>query len=128
MADGENWRVTLCKALIQERRIVGEALGFRLVENANFDILIELYLARTEHRKVFVWSLCAAANAPYSTAYRKIRELIAAGLIVRHDDTKDRRRVEVELTRHAIQVLDGFISKLAAARGSRTCLPGPRHT
>lgn len=104
----------ICKAMILERRIVGEALGFSLVENANFDILMELYLARTERRKVFVWSLCAAANTPYSTAYRKIKELVVAGFIVRHDDRKDRRRVEVELTEHGVAMIDRLVRRVAA--------------
>ncbi|MET3436016.1 MarR family transcriptional regulator [Sphingomonas sp. 1185] len=124
MADSESWRANLCKALIHERRLMGEALGFELVENANFDILIELYLARMERRQVFVWSLCAAANAPYSTAYRKITQLVAAGLILRHDDTNDRRRVEVELTSRGVTVLDNLIRKLAGTRGSPMRLPG----
>ncbi|MDR6116595.1 MULTISPECIES: winged helix DNA-binding protein [unclassified Sphingomonas] len=114
MPDDAIRHAEVCKAMILERRIVGEALGFSLVENANFDILMELYLARAERRPVFVWSLCAAANTPHSTAYRKIKELIEAGLIVRHDDRKDRRRVEVELTESGIAMIERLVCRVAA--------------
>ena len=111
--DSENWETSICNVLIRHRRVIGTVLDFSLVENANWDMLLELYLARCERRQVFAWSLCAAANAPYSTAHRKLRELADNGWILRHEDMKDRRRVEVELTAMGAAKLEAIVKQIA---------------
>ena len=96
--DDPAWQIAICKTLVHQRRIIATTLGLPLVENPNLDILIELYLAQIEGRQVYVWSLCAAANAAYTTAHRKLKGLAEAGLILHRADSTDRRRVEIELT------------------------------
>jgi hypothetical protein len=44
------------------------------------------------------WDMCLAADVPTTTALRWINEMCGRGLVFRAADSKDRRRVFVELT------------------------------
>lgn len=114
--DDPAWQIAMCKTLVHQRRIIATALGLPLVENPNLDILIELYLAQVEERQVYVWSLCAAANAAYSTAHRKLKELAQAGLILRRTDSRDRRRVEIELTEAGSAMTRDMVTQMISVR------------
>ncbi len=87
-----------CLALLHERRVVGDLLGFRLCPDPVWDILLDLYLAHLEHRITYLWQSCVAANAPISSAHRKIGELIELGLVERTGSFADKRLVGVRLT------------------------------
>jgi DNA-binding MarR family transcriptional regulator len=87
-----------------------DAFGRDLVAAPVWDMLLELLDARLRGQCVSVSSLCIAANAPATTALRRIDDLVAAGLVRRRPDPTDRRRVFVELTDDAIHRLDRFLS------------------
>lgn len=114
--DDPAWQIAMCKTLVHQRRIIATALGLPLVENPNLDILIELYLAQAEGRQVFVWSLCAAANAAYSTAHRKLKELATAGIILQRADSRDRRRVEIVLTEPGLAIMRDMVTQMINVR------------
>ncbi len=87
-----------------------DAFGRDLVAAPVWDMLLELLDARLRGQGVSVSSLCIAANAPATTALRRIDDLVAAGLVRRRPDPTDRRRVFVELTDDAVHRLDRFLS------------------
>jgi CheY-like chemotaxis protein/DNA-binding MarR family transcriptional regulator len=87
-----------------------EAFGRDLVAAPVWDMLLELLDARLRGNGVSVSSLCIAANAPATTALRRIDDLVAAGLVRRRPDPHDKRRVFVELTDDAVCRLDRFLS------------------
>jgi len=63
-----------------------------------WDMLLDLYLNSLKNRSVPVSSLCIAASAPPTTAFRRIDALERLGLVRRGKDEEDGRRVLVELT------------------------------
>lgn len=82
-----------------------------------WDILLALYQAEINQRRVTISSCCLAANVPATTALRHIGTLCEKGLVVRVPDPLDGRRSFLELSREASEsmrrVLDAH-EKLAA--------------
>ena len=69
----------------------------KLFADPAWDILLELYAAELEQRRVSVGSLCIASRVPATTALRWIATLVGEGLIKRHSDPLDARRIFVTL-------------------------------
>lgn len=63
-----------------------------------WDILLDLYLADLDNRKIYVSSACIAAAVPSTTGLRWIAKLESSGLIVRYPDQSDQRRFWLALT------------------------------
>ncbi len=94
VADGEfpdELRLRLRRE-IKARRARERAFPTGLFADPAWDILLDLTLARLEHRQTSVSSLCIAASVPTTTALRWIKTLLEQGLIVRRPDRHDRRR------------------------------------
>ena len=102
----------ICRMLVRERHIIGEAFGSLLCANPNWDMLLALYLARHEQRFIMLTALCASSHAPESTAYLRIGDLEKCGLIVRNGDLKDRRRVEIRLSDHGVAIMSDALSRI----------------
>ncbi len=101
-----------CLALLRERRIVGDHLGFQLCPNPSWDILLDLYLAELEDRTTYLWQSCVAANTPISSAHRKIGELIEQGLVERTGSFADKRRVGIRLSALGRMKFDRMMDRL----------------
>ncbi len=63
-----------------------------------WDILLDLFVAAKEGRRVSVMSACIGAAVPSTTALRWISALEREGLLTREDDPDDARRTYVLLT------------------------------
>ena len=74
-----------------------------------WDMLLDLYLARSEGRPVSVSSLCIAAGVPPTTALRWQCQLEKNGLIKREKDNRDARRVFLSLTSVASQAIENWM-------------------
>src|SRR5688500_6420902 len=86
------------RRLISERRTRDARLGPYLFGEPAWDMLLDLYAAHDEKKKLSVHSVCLASAAPPSTALRWLSRLESDRLIVRTPDATDRRRTLVELT------------------------------
>ena len=86
------------QALIRTRRLRDQLLGEGLFPDPAWDMLLDLYVARLEQRRVAVSSLCLAAAVPATTALRWIRILEDRDMIVRTADAADGRRIFVEIS------------------------------
>jgi hypothetical protein len=86
------------RAIIRARRLRDQYFGGDLFADPAWDILLDLFAARLERRKVAVSSLCIAAAVPATTALRWIKTLTDLGLLVRAADPQDGRRVYIELS------------------------------
>lgn len=71
-----------------------------------WDLILDLYIAFLEGRKVSTKSACIGASSPTATALRKIQELEAAGLIYRVDDLHDKRLKWIALSKEAIWAMN----------------------
>lgn len=98
--------------LVRERGIVGEAFGRSLCANPVWDMLLALYIARCEQRFVMLTALCAFSYASEGTAYRRIADLERRGLVVRNDDVRDRRRVEIRLSDDGVALVGDVLSRI----------------
>lgn len=74
-----------------------------------WDMLLDLYLAAAEHRRVSVSSLCMAAGVPSTTALRWINHLVEAGHFVRQQDRRDARRFYVDLSPRMRQAVEAYL-------------------
>ena len=63
-----------------------------------WDILLDLFLAELEQRRVMISSVCAAACVPSTTALRWIKILADQGLVSRTPDFMDGRRFYLALS------------------------------
>jgi DNA-binding MarR family transcriptional regulator len=66
-----------------------------------WDILVDLFIAAEERKKISVSSLCIAAAVPATTALRWITLLENFGLILRNADRNDARRFYLSLSEAA---------------------------
>lgn len=91
--------------LIRARRLRANHFAADLFADPAWDMLLDLFAAELEHRRVSVSSLCIAAAVPGTTALRWIGTMVDAGLFERHADKLDRRRAYVGLSDKARDAL-----------------------
>ena len=104
------------RRIIRERQMRSKFFDGDLFADPVWDILLDLTVARAEHTRISVSSLCIAAGVPATTALRWIGALIEAGLVERFDDVTDRRRKFVTLTDSAADAIARYFAALASDR------------
>ena len=103
------------------RRMIGERyrrfqfFDGHLFSDPAWDIMLELFVAEIETREVPVTNLCFTSNVPDTTVLRWIKTLCHEGLVVRHKDKVDKRRVLVQLTRPAADAMRRYVEEQMAA-------------
>ncbi len=101
------------RAAIRARRSRDVEFGPGWFEDPAWDILLDLFAAELEEAQVSVSSLCIAAAVAPITALRWITRMTAAGLLIRRNDARDRRRAFMHLSARARA---GMVRHCAAAR------------
>lgn len=94
------------------RRRRHKALPADLFGEPTWDILLDLYIAAREDRRVPTTSACIGAHVPPTTALRWLRILEARGLVEREDDGRDGRRTFVCLTFRGLAAMDQTLEML----------------
>lgn len=84
----------------------------RLFADPAWDMLLELYAAQLEQKRVSVSSLGIAAGVPPTTALRWITELLKEGLIEKTKDPLDARRTFVDLSTIGSQAMRDYLVSL----------------
>lgn len=102
------------RTMIRARRLRDQFFAAELFADPAWDMLLDLYAARLEGRRVSVSSLCIAAAVPPTTALRWIGTMHDAGLFGRDPDPTDKRRAHITLTERAAAAMRGYFA--AAAR------------
>ncbi|OYX90713.1 MAG: MarR family transcriptional regulator [Novosphingobium sp. 35-62-5] len=77
-----------------------------------WDILLDLFIAAKERKRLPVTSACIGAHVPPTTALRWLRILEARGLVEREDDGRDGRRTFVCLTFRGLAAMDQTLEML----------------
>lgn len=98
--------------LIAWQRRRDRRLGEGLFGDPAWSMMLELYGAELLGLPMPVSSLCLAAEAPATTALRRIAELEAKGLVLRRPDEMDRRRVFIALTEEGRDKLEVCLENL----------------
>lgn len=78
-----------------------------------WDILLDLFIAAKERKRLPVTSACIGAAVPATTALRWLTVLEEKGLIVRENDTADARRVFVRLSAEGYEKMVAYFSEVA---------------
>jgi DNA-binding MarR family transcriptional regulator len=89
-----------------------------LFSDPAWDMLLDLMLAHLSGKQVYVTSLCIAAGVPIATAFRRIEDLAAKGLVTKTRDSKDTRRVFVELTEAGMQKMANYFDAVGTQAGA----------
>ncbi len=77
-----------------------------------WDLLLDLFAARLQNRRISVSSACIAADVPPTTALRWLGVLEQSELIERIDDASDQRVTWVKLTDFASKIMFEFFDEL----------------
>lgn len=104
--------VALASKIYSARRKVDEVFGMSgFAVSPAWDIVLDLYKARSEGKAISVTSACIGAACPSTTALRWLQALESMKLVERKPDPYDGRRIVVELT-------EGGVVKVAKAVGN----------
>ncbi|MCD2323374.1 winged helix DNA-binding protein [Sphingomonas sp. IC-56] len=103
------------RAVIRARRMRAQFFGPELFADPAWDMLLDLFAAGIERRRVSVSSLCIAAAVPPTTALRWIGTLNEAGLFERQADPSDRRRAYIGLSAKAVEGMKSYAGAVQRA-------------
>ncbi|MFL9840335.1 hypothetical protein ABS767_05115 [Sphingomonas sp. ST-64] len=103
----------IVRAAIRARRLRDQHFSAELFADPAWDMLLDLYAARLEGRRVSVSSLCIAAAVPPTTALRWIGTMHEGELFEREPDARDRRRAHITLTERAADAMRGYFAAVA---------------
>jgi hypothetical protein len=104
--------LTLARECYAGRRRRARYLSADLFGEPTWDILLDLYVAAREGRRVPTTSACIGAHVPPTTALRWLRILETRGLVGREEDGRDGRRTFVKLTARGEAVMEAFLGTL----------------
>lgn len=108
----ERQRAKAVRRILRQRRMREQYFPADLFADPAWDMLLDLYAARLEHRSVSVSSLCIAAAVPATTALRWIKTMTHAGLFVRESDPQDGRRIFIALADSASDAMARYFEAL----------------
>ncbi|TWT13842.1 response regulator [Reyranella sp. CPCC 100927] len=104
------------RAMLHEHKIRARVFQDGIFVDPSWDMLLDLMLAHIEKREMYLTGLCAGSGLALTTALRRVEQLIAAGLVQRHDDPADRRRVIVSLTTCGQERLSAYLGQTERKR------------
>lgn len=102
----------LAREIYASRRRRHRYLPAELFGEPTWDILLDLYIAARERRRVPTTSACIGAHVPPTTALRWLRILEARGMVDREDDGRDGRRTFVCLSTTGLAAMDATLKTL----------------
>lgn len=92
------------------RRKREKSFGDKLFADPAWDILLDLFIAKSEGRLTRVSSVCIASAAPLTTGLRHLSHLVDRGLVVRALSQDDSRVVHVELSKEAEELMANLLN------------------
>ena len=98
------------RTVIRSRRLRAQYFADGLFADPAWDMLLDLFAARLEQRRVSVSSLCIAAAVPPTTALRWIGTMHEEGLFERQADSTDRRRAYIALSEKGFEAMKTYIA------------------
>jgi DNA-binding MarR family transcriptional regulator len=102
------------RTLYSERRLRARHFAGNLFAEPMWDMLLDLYIADCERRRITVKSVCIGADVPTTTALRHLSWLHEQGLVERLSHPRDARSTYVRLSAQAISAMENYLSDLAA--------------
>lgn len=97
--------------LIHRARLQGNKIfNAKIMSDPKFEMLLELYVANFDQRRLSLGDLCAATTVPLSTALRHVETLEAQGFLTRAPDPFDARRWLVAPTEKTLYDMEALMS------------------
>lgn len=106
----------LAAAIYRNRRARARHFDADLFFDPGWDMLLELFVAGAEGRRVSVKEACAAACCPLTTGLRWLALLEERGLVIKLPDGDDRRRTYISLSTRARRLMRRYLADREAAR------------
>ena len=113
LARRQRLALTLAREFYSGRRRRARYLSADLFGEPTWDILLDLYVASRENRRVPTTSACIGAHVPPTTALRWLRILEMRGMVEREEDGRDGRRTFVKLSPRGHGVMEAFLGTMA---------------
>lgn len=96
--------------MIRLRR--NSVVGAPIFRDPAWDMLLELFSAHHQSRRLSTSSLCYASGVPLSTAVRQLDKLERHALIIRREDQFDNRQCLVEATAKGLEAVATVVAQL----------------
>lgn len=122
--DHARLRRELCRSLIRERTVIDRRTIKRFHANADFAMLLSVYLAEAEGRETYQCEVAQAATIASSTAHRKLGDMVRRGILARKRTIIDRRRVCLILAAETRTMLETLLDHIARDRQSHHSVDG----
>lgn len=100
----------IAENMYSERRMRERFFPKGLFEEPAWDMLLDLYIAEHQNKRVLTTSACIGANAALTTGLRYIDKLEGLGLVERENDLEDGRRTIVRISKHAFSILSAYFA------------------
>lgn len=105
------------RRLWRSRRERERIFGAVLAADPAWDILLDLFIARGEGRKVTVRSASAATSVPEATVLRCIAHLVEAKLLARQPHPADPDNIYLMLTDRAMEMMSEYLAGTSTGVG-----------
>ena len=103
--------------MMRSRDKRSEFMDPKLFADADWDILLELFVASLDGRAIPVTSSCAATNVPFTTAFRHVQGMVKKGLVKSWKDPSDKRRVLLELEDETAASMENYLKAIWGMQG-----------
>jgi DNA-binding MarR family transcriptional regulator len=103
------------RAVIRARRLRTRYFSDELFADPAWDMMLELFRAELAQQRISISSLCMASAVPQTTALRWINTMVRSGLLCRHSDPVDGRRIFIELAPDTKEALRRYFADIAVA-------------
>jgi|KBSMisStandDraft_5_1062788.scaffolds.fasta_scaffold1562098_1 DNA-binding MarR family transcriptional regulator len=90
------------RSILRARSKRADLFDPRLFSDPAWDILLELFVAEADHRRLQVSAIGLAAGIPLTTTLRWLNSLSERGLIERTPDVTDARRFFIQLSEEGV--------------------------
>lgn len=107
-----NLLLETARALYRERRLRARHFPASLFAEPTWDMLLDLYIADGERRRITVKSVCISANVPTTTAMRHLRWLHEQGFVERLSHPHDARSTHVRLTAVGLTAMANYLDEI----------------
>jgi len=105
------------RSILRSRALRQRFIDPKFCRDPSWDMLLDLYATRLAGQPVTVSSLCLVAPASTTTALRWIGLLEEAGMVARHSDSHDGRRVYLSLSDEGALAMEGYFRALPDLMG-----------
>ncbi|MGC4252415.1 MAG: hypothetical protein QM605_13395 [Sphingobium sp.] len=104
------------RRLLKESDLRGGILETGMFADPAWHILLDLFAAEEEGRKISISSACIASRVPPTTALRWVKVMEEQGALVREYDPRDGRRVYVRLSPETRLQMEAYLQRVAEWR------------